>query len=112
VWWLVAVIALPTSTVILAVAFGDSTHIPIGGVIVREVLSITIALLLVNLWEETAWAGFLQSRLEHRHNFFVAAALTAIPFAAVHVPLRIINGQATTPRRRGSHSSYCLSSVS
>jgi uncharacterized protein len=101
VWWLVAVIALPTSTVILAVAFGDSTHIPTGGVIVREVLSITIALLLVNLWEETAWAGFLQSRLEHRHNFFVAAALTAIPFAAVHVPLRIINGQATTPQTAG-----------
>ncbi len=101
VWWLVALIALPTSTVILAVAFGDSTHIPTGGVIVREVLSITIALLLVNLWEETAWAGFLQSRLEHRHNFFVAAALTAIPFAAVHVPLRIINGQATTPQSAG-----------
>jgi uncharacterized protein len=43
----------------------------------------------------------LVHRLEHRHNFFVAAALTAVGFAAVHVPLRIINGEATTPRTVG-----------
>ena len=101
VWWLVAVVALPASTVLLAVGLGDSTHIPAGGVIVHEILAIAIALLLVNLWEETAWAGFLQSRLERRHNFFVAAALTAIPFAAVHLPLRIINGSATTAQTVG-----------
>jgi membrane protease YdiL (CAAX protease family) len=73
---------------------------PSGGVIAQEILAITIALFLVNLWEETAWAGFLQSRLERRHNFFIAAALTAIPFAAVHLPLRIING-AKTPETVG-----------
>jgi membrane protease YdiL (CAAX protease family) len=102
VWWLVAVVALPTTTVVLAALFGDSVHVPSGGVIAREVLSITIALLLINLWEETAWAGFLQTRLEHRHNYFVAAAMTAVGFAAVHVPLRIINGQATTPQTVGT----------
>ena len=101
VWWLVAVVALPATTVILAVALGDSTHVPPRGVVAREVVSIAVALLMVNLWEETAWAGFLQTRLEHRHNFFVAAGLTAIPFAAVHLPLRIINGQATTPQTAG-----------
>lgn len=100
VWWLIAVVALPTTTVALSVALGDSAHVPGGGVIAREVLSIVVALLLVNLWEETAWAGFLQSRLERRHNFYIAAALTAIPFAAVHLPLRIING-ATTPESLG-----------
>lgn len=97
IWWLVAVAALPTTTVILAALFGDSVSIPNGGVIAQELLSITIALFLINLWEETAWAGFLQTRLEHRHSFFVAAALTAVGFAAVHMPLRIINGEATTP---------------
>jgi uncharacterized protein len=102
VWWLVAVVTLPTTTVVLAALFGDSVHVPSGAVIAREVLSIAIALILINLWEETAWAGFLQSRLEHQHNFFVAAALTAVGFAAVHVPLRIINGEATTPHTVGT----------
>jgi uncharacterized protein len=102
VWWLVAVVALPTTTVVLAALFGDSVHIPSVAVVAREVLSIAIALLLINLWEKTAWAGFLQTRLEHQHNFFVAAALTAVGFAAVHVPLRIINGQATTPQTVGT----------
>jgi membrane protease YdiL (CAAX protease family) len=100
VWWLVAVVALPTTTVVVAVALGDSVHLPSGALIAQEALSIAVALLLVNLWEETAWAGFLQSRLERRHHFFVAAALTAVPFAAVHLPLRIING-ATTPESVG-----------
>ena len=102
VWWLVAMVALPMTTVVLAALFGDSVHVPSGGVIAREVLSIAIALLLINLWEETAWAGFLQTRLEHRHNFFVAAALTAVGFAAVHMPLRIINGEATTAHTVGT----------
>ncbi len=102
VWWLVAVVALPTTTVVLAALFGDSVDVPSGGVIAREMLSIAIALILINLWEETAWAGFLQTRLEHRHNFFVAAALTAVGFAAVHVPLRIINGEATTLQTVGT----------
>ena len=49
--------------------------------------------MLINLWEEAAWAGFLQTRLERRANFFVAALLTGIPFAAIHMPLQVITGQ-------------------
>src|SRR3712207_1179895 len=67
VWWLVAVVALPTTTVVLAALFGDSVHVPSSGVIAREVLSIAIALLLINLWEETAWAGFLQTQIGRAH---------------------------------------------
>ena len=45
------------------------------------------AVLVVHLWEETVWAGFFQGRLEQRHGFLPAAVLTAVPFAAVHLPL-------------------------
>jgi uncharacterized protein len=65
-------------------------------VLLGELLGIAIAFLLVNLWEEAAWAGFMQTRLERRHNFFLAALLTGIPFAAIHMPLRVINGEART----------------
>jgi len=102
VWWLVAVVALPTTTVVLAAFLGDAVHVPSSRVIAQEMVSIVIALMLINLWEETAWVGFLQTRLERRHNFFVAAALTAVGFAAVHVPLRIINAQAITAHTIGT----------
>jgi membrane protease YdiL (CAAX protease family) len=49
-----------------------------------------INLLLVNLWEETAWAGVVQTRLAQRHNVVVAGLLTAVPFGLVHWPLAFI----------------------
>ena len=48
---------------------------------------VATALTATALWEETAWAGVVQTRLERRHTVFVAALLTAIPFALVHWPL-------------------------
>ena len=92
-WWLAAVLALPLLTVMIAVLLGDSAVVPSGSVLWREVLGIAIAFVLINLWEEAAWAGFLQTRLERRHNFFLAALLTGIPFAAIHMPLQLITGQ-------------------
>jgi membrane protease YdiL (CAAX protease family) len=92
-WWLVALLALPLLTVVIAVLFGDTAVLPSGSVLGRELLGILIAWFLINLWEEAAWAGFLQTRLERRHNFFIAALLTGIPFAAIHMPLQVITGE-------------------
>jgi uncharacterized protein len=36
---------------------------------------------------------FFQTRLEARFNFIVAAALTALPFAGVHIPLLLLDDQ-------------------
>jgi uncharacterized protein len=43
-------------------------------------------LLLVNLWEETAWGGFMQSRLMARRGLLIGSLLTAIPFFVIHIP--------------------------
>ena len=58
----------------------------------RAAAGVAIAFGLIDVWEETAWVGFLQTRLERRRGFLAAAALTALPFAAIHLPLQVING--------------------
>ena len=40
-------------------------------------------------------AGFFQTRLEARFNFVVAAVLTTLPFAGVHVPLLLLDDQVS-----------------
>jgi membrane protease YdiL (CAAX protease family) len=92
-WWLFALLALPATTLLVAVLFGDSAHLPGTGVLVDELLGLAAGLFLINIWEEATWAGFFQTHLERRHNFFVAAALTGLPFTAVHMPLQVINGE-------------------
>ena len=87
-WWLLVVAGLPGLTVGTAMLLGDpfTTVDPIRfGVTQLGLLAANF--LLVNLWEETAWAGFLQTRLERRHNLLVAALITAVPFGFAHWPL-------------------------
>ena len=52
--------------------------------------------MVINIWEETAWTGVFQTRLEERHNWAVASAITAIPFAAIHLPLQFFLDQPVT----------------
>jgi uncharacterized protein len=52
--------------------------------------------IVTNFWEETAWTGVFQTRLEERYNWLVAAILTAIPFAGMHLPLQFFLDQAVT----------------
>ena len=53
--------------------------------LIKQLGSIVLAVVVINLWEETVWAGFFQTRLEARSNFVVAAVLTTLPFAGVHL---------------------------
>ena len=88
-WWAAVVLALPLLTVALGVAAGRSLQTgDLAGVLAGAVVSIVTAVLLVHLWEETVWAGFFQGRLEARYGYLAAAALTAVPFAGVHLPLQ------------------------
>ena len=91
-WWAFILLALPATTVILALIFGDTFNPPTLGELVKEVGGFFFGFLLVNWWEESSWAGFMQTRLEQRHNLFVSAALTAVPFAGIHMPLQLLNG--------------------
>jgi membrane protease YdiL (CAAX protease family) len=93
-WWLVVLFGLPLIALLLGVMFGGSLHLAgIGPVLIKQLGSIVLAVVVINLWEETVWAGFFQTRLESRFNFVAAAILTALPFAGVHLPLLLLDDQ-------------------
>lgn len=97
-WWAFVVLALPVTTVVLALLLGDTFRPPTLAQLAGELGGFAAGFLLVNLWEEISWAGFMQTRLERRHNTYLAAVITAVPFAAIHMPLQVING-VTSPAR-------------
>jgi membrane protease YdiL (CAAX protease family) len=87
-WWLLLLAGLPLLTIAIGLVLGDSlAAIDPVRLLVSQLVFGAINFALVNIWEETAWAGVVQTRLERRHTIFVAALLTAIPFAFAHWPL-------------------------
>ncbi|HEU4349819.1 MAG TPA: CPBP family intramembrane glutamic endopeptidase [Actinoplanes sp.] len=89
-WYAMTVLAMPALTLTVAAAAG-SLRMPAGGVL-KEVLfylllTLVVGALLGNLWEETAWAGFVQSRLMDRHGLLRGSLLTAVPYGLIHLPL-------------------------
>jgi uncharacterized protein len=91
-WWLAVIAGLPLLTVVSTLILGGSLQsIDLLGLFWDQLWLLLINFILVNLWEETAWAGVMQTRLERRHNIFLAAALTAVPFGFIHLPLAFLS---------------------
>src|SRR5215217_972723 len=91
-WWLGVLAGLPVLTVIFTLILGGSLEsIDPVGLFWDQLRLLLINFILVNLWEETAWAGVMQTRLERRYNLFVAAVLTALPFGFIHWPLAFLS---------------------
>src|SRR5688572_7796529 len=100
-WWAAALLALPVLTVLIALATG-AFHQPSAGwwpLLGNYLLNtLIIGALLGNIWEELAWTGVVQHRLMDRQGPAIAALLTAIPFALIHLPFAFADkGFAGTP---------------
>ena len=110
-WWVLVVAGLPVLTVGLSVLMGDSLR-PVDpvGFVVGQVTFLVVNLLLTNLWEEAAWAGFLQTRWERRHSLLVASMLTAVVFAFGHLPLALFD-DVTAPSLAVSFLLYLVLGV-
>lgn len=89
-WWAAVLFALPVGTIAVAVLMGDSLGPLTPSLLFDEMVGLGVGFLVVNLGEETAWAGLVQTRLEERRGIAIAALLTAVPFALIHVPLQFI----------------------
>ena len=50
-------------------------------------VNVVSSVLIVNLWEEMVWAGFVQRTASRAYGFVRSALLTAALFVAIHLPL-------------------------
>jgi hypothetical protein len=64
-WWLTVLLGLPILTVGLARLMGDDLRpVDITSVVVSQLTFLLVNFVVINLWEETAWTGLFQTRLE------------------------------------------------
>jgi membrane protease YdiL (CAAX protease family) len=92
VWYLAALLGIPVGSLLLSAAvFGPgalSALVSDPSVVVGYLMALTI-LPVVNLWEETAWTGVVQTDLASRRGPLAAAVVTGALFGLVHLPLQI-----------------------
>jgi membrane protease YdiL (CAAX protease family) len=96
-WYLLALCGMPLAIIIAASVWHGAA--PFRGLAAHWPQYFTALLpkalliaLLVSLWEETGWTGFLLTRLETRFGVLPAVLLTNTCQALVHVPLLFIAG--------------------
>lgn len=90
-WWVVVLAGVPALTLALGLLLGGRLRPRPPEELVGHLADLAVALLLVQLAEELVWAGFVQMRLAARFGILAGAALTALPFAAVHLPLVLVD---------------------
>jgi membrane protease YdiL (CAAX protease family) len=90
-WWLLvpAALVVPTATYSVGALLGHNPQLDSGFVIHLALANVLSSLLIVNLWEEMAWAGFVQRRLVARVGLAAGAVVTALLFTAIHLPLSL-----------------------
>jgi len=53
---------------------------------------ILVPFVLINLWEELGWTGFVQHTLQDRHGPLLASVVVAPLFALIHMPAFFVAG--------------------
>ena len=93
--WLYVVLALPAMTMTFA-ALSGTLETPAGGWIALAVnlmlQTFVFGALEVNIAEEGAWSGLVQTRLADKYGVLGGALLTAPAFVAMHLPLQFDPG--------------------
>ncbi len=98
-WYAVALTAVPLPAVVIAAAVlgipaGLSPPAFAAAGAANLLLPLVVTFAFTNWWEEVAWTGFVQARLQRRRGPLMAALLTAPLFALQHVSLAAGNSPA------------------
>ncbi len=96
-WYLIALFGLLVAVLLAAIPFLGA--VPLEALAQKWGLLFTVFLpgvlvpfVLVNLWEELGWTGFLQSSLQDRHGPLLASVIVAPVFALFHLPAFFVAG--------------------
>jgi len=96
IWYAGVTIGVPLVMVAVWLAVSGQPQQPDGSsLVLSHLLNLLVVLVTFNLWEEIAWTGFVQARLQSRHGAMVAATLTAPAFALGHIS-QVLEGSAST----------------
>jgi uncharacterized protein len=94
-WYLLAVLGLLTTSVLVASPFLDAA--PLTALVQKWPLFLTtflpellMAFVLIQVFEETAWTGFLQDSLQNRHGPLLASILVAPAFSGWHLMANVL----------------------
>jgi membrane protease YdiL (CAAX protease family) len=92
-WYLFALVAMPLFTIPVSMVTGTLPHSTgWARMCLNFVVSLLVGAVTTNLWEEVAWAGFVQSRLTARYGLILGAVATAPLFFGQHLPLLLGTG--------------------
>ena len=94
-WYLIALLGLPVATLLVASAFLGL--VPLQALVEKWPLLFTIfvpeilmAVVLIQIFEETAWTGFVQDTLQERHRPLLASIMVAPAFALFHLMTNLL----------------------
>ncbi len=99
-WGATAVLALPGLVWAAAALVGGArplTPTVIGGFLVNVLGGVII----INIWEEIAWTGFVQRRAMARWGLLGGSLVTALLFAGIHLPLAFADARTPEDVLRG-----------
>lgn len=91
-WYAFALLAIPVVSLLwTAVVFGGGAVHALftDRTVILSYLSALTFLPIVNLWEEMAWMGMVQSRLQAYRGPVLAAVITGPLFGLLHMPLEL-----------------------
>jgi membrane protease YdiL (CAAX protease family) len=69
-----------------------------GPALLSYLVALVIGAVVVHLWEDTGWVGFMFTRLQPRFGALVASLLVAPCLGAIHLPLLFITDGVTAGR--------------
>ena len=89
--WAITIAGVPALTIAVASLSGTFSAPQDGwtSLLTGYVFNVfVVGALILNMWEETAWGGFLQTRMMARRGLIAGALITSIPFVVIHIPLQ------------------------